>query len=237
MSVISHQSYNISIPILLAVRNQSNRSRAKWHWQDVPKLCYTPCKGKDEINKQCSQILQHAKRHMKFLATLLWSPLYTGHTVIRFCADTHAVYGVKFIALLSLSAAAPLTPDTVIQAVKEVDLKRLCGCLCVPDSKRDKIKVQYPPNAHRMGLVGWWFSTYPAPSWRRLIHGLDLYSEGSDTLCRKTADKIRGNAEPVQGMLSADGRLKSFLMAHQLSLPIHAQGGKTHSGREVVTQL
>jgi len=158
---------------------------------------------------------------LKFLAIPLWSPLYTGAAKMWFCAETHlhsyqkldcwysiAISGlpctvITFIALLSLYAAAPLTPETVTQAVKEVDFKRLCGCLCVPDSKRDEIKVQYPPNAHRKGLVDWWFSTNPAPSWRRLIHGLDLYSQGSDTLCRKAADKIRRNAEPVQGMLSA----------------------------------
>jgi len=56
--------------------------------------------------------------------------------------------------------------------------------------------MQYPANNRRRALVDWWFSTDPLPSWRRLIHRLD-YHHGVSS-CRKTADKIRCNAEPIQ---------------------------------------
>ena len=71
----------------------------------------------------------------------------------------------------------------------------LCRCLYVPPSKRDDIRDHYPPTDHRRVLVDWWFSTDPTPSWRRLIQQLDCTFES------KTADKIRHNAEPVEGML------------------------------------
>ena len=107
-----------------------------------------------------------------------------------------AVYSVNFIALFSLTAAAPLTPEAVTEAVKEVSWWTLCWCLCAPDSKRYEIGDHYPPEDRRRVVVDWWFSTDPTPSWRRLISRLDLFNES------ETADKIRHNAEPVEGMLS-----------------------------------
>ena len=107
-----------------------------------------------------------------------------------------AVYSVNFIALFSLTAAAPLTPEAVTEAVEEVWWRTLCGCLCAPDSKRDEIQDHYPPEDRRRVLVDWWLSTDPTPSWRRLIRQLDYYGYSV------TADKIRHNAEPVEGMLS-----------------------------------
>ena len=107
-----------------------------------------------------------------------------------------AVYSVDFIALFSLTAAAPLTPEAVTEAVKEVTWDHLCDCLYVPPSKRGEILAHYQPENHRRVLVDWWFSTDPTPSWRRLIHRLDCRGES------ETADKIRHNAEPVEGMLS-----------------------------------
>ena len=109
-----------------------------------------------------------------------------------------AVYSVNFIALFSLTAAAPLTPEAVTEAVKEVEWKWLCICLCVPDSKRDEIRDHYPPEDHRRVLVDWWLSTDPTPSWRRLIHRLDFYDYSEIEI--HVADKIRHNAEPVDGM-------------------------------------
>jgi len=85
----------------------------------------------------------------------------------------------------------------VTEAVKEVDWNDLCRCLCVPDSKSNEIETQCPAENRRRVLVDWWFSTDPAPSWRRLIQQLDLKST-----THNTADKIHHNAEPVEGMLS-----------------------------------
>ena len=107
-----------------------------------------------------------------------------------------AVYSVNFIALFSLTAAAPLTPEAVTEAVKKVKWEILCGCLYVPPSKRAEIGDHYPPEDHLRVLVDWWLSTDPTPSWRRLIHRLDCCGAS------ETADKIRHNAEPVEGMLS-----------------------------------
>jgi len=97
--------------------------------------------------------------------------------------------------LFFLAAATPLTPEAVTEAVKEADLDQLAWCL-YGTSRVDDIKSHYPPEDHRRVLVDWWFSTDPAPSWRRLIYRLD-----ASLFLSTTADKIRHNAEPVQGML------------------------------------
>ena len=72
---------------------------------------------------------------------------------------------------------------------------RLCDCLYIPQSKRVSIEKQ-PKSEHRKLLAEWWLLTDPAPSWRSLIRGIDWWEE---TLA---ADKIRNNAEPIQGTLS-----------------------------------
>ena len=104
-----------------------------------------------------------------------------------------AVYSIYFIALFSLTAAAPLTPEAVTAAVKKVYRNTLCWCLCVPPTKHDEILANYPPEDHSRVLVDWWFFMDPTPSWRRLIHQLDCYGES------EIADKIRHNVEPVEG--------------------------------------
>jgi len=71
--------------------------------------------------------------------------------------------------LFFLAAATPLTPEAVTEAVKEADLDQLAWCL-YGTSRVDDIKSHYPPEDHRRVLVDWWFSTDPAPSWRRLIY-------------------------------------------------------------------
>ena len=94
--------------------------------------------------------------------------------------------------MFSMATAVPLTQETVTEAVKEVKWDDLCWCLRVPPSKCQEIRTQSLADNHSRLLVDWWLSTDPAPSWRRLIHQLD---------CRDTrsANKIRHNAEPVQG--------------------------------------
>ena len=121
------------------------------------------------------------------------------------------MFSVYFIALFSLTAAAPLTPETVIEAVEEVTWETLCLCLCVSQSKYYEILANYPPKSHRRVLVDWWFFMDPAPSWRRLIHRLDEFNES------ETADKIRHNAEPVEGMLSTDMPVCSYMLPHSHS--------------------
>ena len=101
----------------------------------------------------------------------------------------------NFIAPFSLTAAAtPLTPETVTEVVKEVKWDDLCWYLRMPPSKCDEILAHSPSEDHRRVLVDWWFTTNPAPSWRELIHRLDIFCH--------SVDKIRHNAEPVEGMFS-----------------------------------
>jgi len=92
-----------------------------------------------------------------------------------------------------MATAVPLTPETVTEAVKDVQWDDLCWCLRAAPSKCQEIRTQFLADDHKRLLVDWWLSTDPAPSWRRLIHQLD---------CRDTrsANKIRRNVEPVQGM-------------------------------------
>jgi len=116
------------------------------------------------------------------------------------------------IVLFSLTAAAPLTPEAVTDAVKDVKWDDLCQCLYVPDSKCNEIKAHYPPEDHKRVLVDWWFSTDPAPSWRKLIHQLDCrdYWGEDHSSCSRIADKIRHNAEPVEGMCSTNTAVYSY---------------------------
>ena len=118
------------------------------------------------------------------------------------------------IVLFSLTAVAPLTPEAVTDAVKEVDWGLLCQCLYVPDSKCDEIKAHYPPEDHRKVLVDWWFSTDSAPSWRRLIQRLDYWGDEGYSSCSRAADKIRHNAEPVEGMCSTNTAVCGYQYPH-----------------------
>ena len=97
------------------------------------------------------------------------------------------------------AAGVPLTLHNVTTATDNiVKWNILCECLRVPESKRRHIEQQATEH-HRRMLVEWWLLNDPAPSWRRLIVRLDLFYHDS---CAATADLIRHNAEPVQGMLS-----------------------------------
>ena len=97
--------------------------------------------------------------------------------------------------LFSLITAAPFTLEAVTEAVKDVDLDQLFWCLYASGPRVDDIKCRYPAKDHVKVLVDWWFSSDPAPSWRRLIYQLD-----ASLFLSSTADKIHHNAEPVQGM-------------------------------------
>lgn len=109
-------------------------------------------------------------------------------------------------SVLPLAAGVPLTLHNVTTTISNIEYDVLCECLCVPESKRRHIEQQAPEH-HRRMLGEWWLLNDPAPSWRRLISRLDYYGDpGSvmdyDSSCAATADLIRHNAEPVQGMLS-----------------------------------
>ena len=107
-------------------------------------------------------------------------------------------------SVLPLAAGVPLTLHNVTTTTKNVDWVTLCECLHVPQSKRRHIEQQAPEHQRRM-LGEWWLLTDPAPSWRRLISRLDYYGDpmlSNNASCAATADLIRHNAEPVQGMLS-----------------------------------
>ena len=92
-------------------------------------------------------------------------------------------------------AATPLTLESVTKSIEGVHWRRLCDSLYIPQSKRLSIEKQ-PKSEHRKLLAEWWLLTDPSPTWRSLIRGLDWFEE---TLA---ADKIRNNAEPIQGTLS-----------------------------------
>ena len=108
-------------------------------------------------------------------------------------------------SVLPLVAGVQLTLQNVTTAVNNLEWISLCKCLCVPESKRRHIEQQASEHHKRM-LVEWWLLTDPAPSWRRLICCFDYYGSPGlsmyDPSCAATADLIRHNAEPVQGMLS-----------------------------------
>ena len=108
-------------------------------------------------------------------------------------------------SVLPLAAGVQLTLHNVTTTTKNVDWVTLCECLCVPESKRRHIEQQASEHQRRM-LGEWWLLTDPAPSWRRLITRLDYFGDPIaleyDSSCASTADLIRHNAEPVQGMLS-----------------------------------
>ena len=111
--------------------------------------------------------------------------------------DYITISGLPFTTSSSPAAApGPLTPEAVTEAVTLVTWDNLCICLRVPASKCDEIELHFLANDRQRVLVEWWLSTDPSPSWRRLIQRLD---DSGDTA---SADKIRCNLEPVQGVFA-----------------------------------
>ena len=152
----------------------------------MPNSKYAPISELHLVTRDYGNFITHEEQ---------WRPTLTGFSIVQL------QYGLpctvfNFIALFSLTAAAPLTPETVTAAVKEVTWDDLCWYLHVPPSKHDEILAHSPSEDHRRVLVDWWFITNPAPSWRELIHRLDFFCGLG------TAANIRHNAEPVEGMLS-----------------------------------
>ena len=105
-------------------------------------------------------------------------------------------------SVLPLTAGVPLTLHNVTSAFNIVEWGALCDCLCVPQSKKDRIEQQTSEHHKRM-LAEWLLLTDPAPSWRKLIGLLDFYGDLLNGVsCAAAVDFMRHNAEPVQGMLS-----------------------------------
>ena len=105
--------------------------------------------------------------------------------------------------------ATALTPDNVINELKEVNWKTLCdtrfsvggtfrGVLELPKSKVQRIEKMYVLEEERKSAgVLWWVDHHPLASWRLLITRLDAVRQHS------LANRIHQYAEKVTGMLSS----------------------------------
>ena len=90
--------------------------------------------------------------------------------------------------------------EHLLKAVEYVSLKRLCGCVYLPDSKKSELPSD--ESVARRVLVEYWLLNDPAPSWRRMLQRLDqAYDAYGDMTCASAADAVRHTAEPIQGML------------------------------------
>ena len=147
--------------------------------------------------------------------------------LLRHCYNTwSSVVLLLTSSVLPLAAGVPLTLHNVTTTIKSVEWNVLCECLHVPESKRRHIEQQAPEHQRRM-LGEWWLLTDPAPSWRRLISCLDYYGDSGsvmnyDPSCAATADLIRHNAEPVQGMLSTFMSLFICMQSHVMYMYMSA---------------
>ena len=107
--------------------------------------------------------------------------------------------------------ATALTPENVLNELKEVDWKTLCdtsailggtstfsGVLELPLSEGERIERMFvSEEEHKSAGVLWWVDHHPLASWRLLI--TRLAKEGEHSL----ANQIHQYAEKVTGMLSS----------------------------------
>ena len=89
-------------------------------------------------------------------------------------------------------AVVPLTVENVMKAVENVDWLYLFECVYMPGTKKQELYSD--ERSGRKELVSWWLLNDPAPSWRRLIRGIDFWS------CDISTDTLRHLAEQVRGM-------------------------------------
>ena len=122
--------------------------------------------------------------------------------ILIFCTDT-----VSQVNCFPFPATA-LTPDSVLNELKELDWKTLCdtsleynispGILELPASEGERIERIYVSEEEcKSAGVLWWVDHHPLASWRLLITRLDW--EGKHSL----ANQIHQYAEKVTGMLSS----------------------------------
>ena len=108
-----------------------------------------------------------------------------------------------------LFPATALTPDNVLNELKEVNWKMLCditsfspgsiflGVLELPKTEGRRIERVYVSEEERKSAgVLWWVDHNPLASWRLLIRGLDVWGHHS------LANRIHQYAEKVSGMFS-----------------------------------
>ena len=93
-----------------------------------------------------------------------------------------------------------LSTENVFEATKEVEKwKELCSSSCgfkVPRAKFDDIEADQQLSTakeRKKAAISFWLKHDPAPSWRRLIVGLD------EIEAHEVAEKIRKYAEPLRG--------------------------------------
>ena len=85
-----------------------------------------------------------------------------------------------------------LTLHNLCQALAEVeDWYRLSVQLCVPHSKRDEIKAQYPDRVEaKRQILHHFLVSHPAPSWRVVFEG--LYQMGNvEVKCHHILQGVR----------------------------------------------
>ena len=94
------------------------------------------------------------------------------------------------------------TPMNVLRAVREVkDTDRLGFYLCVPVSKRRKIKRQFSSEAQqRNAYINYFIVHDPEASWRSVICVLNEMDEPDSA---EAADNIRHLAEAIPGRASS----------------------------------
>ena len=93
-----------------------------------------------------------------------------------------------------------LSTESVFEATKEVaKWKELCSSSCgfkIPRGKFDEIEADQQLSTakeRKRAAISFWLEYDPAPSWRRLIVGLD------EIEAHEVAEKIRKYAEPLTG--------------------------------------
>ena len=93
-----------------------------------------------------------------------------------------------------------LSTESVFEATKEVaKWKELCSSSCgfkIPRGKFDEIEADQQLSTakeRKKAAISFWLKYDPAPSWRRLIVGLD------EIEAHEVAEKIRKYAEPLRG--------------------------------------
>ena len=93
-----------------------------------------------------------------------------------------------------------LSTESVFEATKEVTKwKELCSSSCgfkIPRAKFDEIEGDQQLSTakeRKKAAISFWLKHDPAPSWRRLIVGLD------EIEAFEVAEKIRKYAEPLRG--------------------------------------
>lgn len=93
-----------------------------------------------------------------------------------------------------------LSTESVFEATKGVaKWKELCSSSCgfkIPRAKYDEIEADQQlsnTKERKKAVIRFWLEHDPAPSWRRLIVGLD------EIEAHEVAEKIRKYAEPLRG--------------------------------------